>query len=63
MFINSLYQLPEEEMARGYSILPEHTSSFTKLHTNDECMQVPGVTYTVYVTTKIEARLLGQGAV
>ena len=40
VFISTLYQLPEEEVRKGYSILPEHCSSFTKLHTDHTCMQV-----------------------
>ena len=40
MFISALHQLPEEELKRGYSILPDHCSALTKLHTDPDCMQV-----------------------
>ncbi|CAI8020652.1 hypothetical protein GBAR_LOCUS12340 [Geodia barretti] len=40
VFISTLHQLPEEEIKKGYSILPEHCSSFTKLHTDQSSMQV-----------------------
>ena len=40
VFINTLYQLSEEEMKEGYSILPEHSSPFTQLHTDKDSMEV-----------------------
>lgn len=44
VFINSLYQLPEEEVKRGYSILPDHSSALSLLHRDEESMQVRKLT-------------------
>lgn len=40
MFLSSLHQIPEEELAQCSTILPPHTSSFAQLFTSDKCMQV-----------------------
>ena len=40
VFISTLYQLSEEEVRGGYSILPEHSSPFTQLHTDKASMEV-----------------------
>jgi len=40
MFLNSMYNIPEEELEESFSILPPHESPFTKLHTSDKNMQV-----------------------
>ena len=40
VFINTLYQLSEEEVRGGYSIMPEYSSPLTQLHTDKDSMEV-----------------------
>ncbi|KAL5487397.1 hypothetical protein EMCRGX_G019991 [Ephydatia muelleri] len=39
-YLSSLYNLSEEEIIEGANIVPSHSNPFTKLHSNDKCMQV-----------------------
>lgn len=40
LYLASLYNLSEEEIIEGANIVPNHSNPFTKLHSDDKCMQI-----------------------